>query len=124
MWTLGDAPISADITVLITPYLPVLGVIAGSILVGAFAVFNRKRGAVETRAPDVNEIWRQQAEQSAELDRERKARRRLEDFVRELQRAYRSYIWRVRGGGTTELTAQERKFFDTEPPTDEINTPG
>jgi hypothetical protein len=120
-WVYADGK-TPDLSSLITPYLPVVGILLGSILVGVFAVWNRRHGAVETRAPDVNEIWKQQAEQSAQLDLERKLRRKLEDYARDLLRTYRSYVWRVRGGGSIELTSHERRFFDIDPPTGENET--
>lgn len=100
-----------------TPFLPLLGVIAGGIVVGAFAVYNRARGAVETRAPDVNEIWRRQEAQDRALDVERRLRRRLEDLVRDLRRAFQGYVRRVQGGGSTELSHHEQKMFDASVPT-------
>lgn len=103
-----------DITLLITPYLPFLGVVAGAILVGIFSLWNRKRGAVETRAPDVNEIWVQQANQSKELDMERKARRRLENLYYDIRRAFLSYVRRVQSGGSMELTSAEKHIIESD----------
>jgi hypothetical protein len=117
MWILGEN--GTDINVLITPYLPVIGIVAGSILVGAFSVFNRKRGSIETRAPDVNEIWLQQAEQSKELDSERRVRRKLEDYSRELLIVFRAYVKRVQGGGPITLTSREHRLLEGDNPTGE-----
>lgn len=111
-----------DFTAIITPYLPLLGTILGGIVIGAFALWNRKRGAVETRAPDVNEIWQQQAYQAKELERERKMRGRLERYVDELLRVFRGYVSRVLAGGNTQLNAHERLFHDTDPPTSDVPT--
>jgi hypothetical protein len=124
MWNPSEILILADqgnigFTTVIAPYLPIAGLALAGILAGIFSTYNRKRGNVETRAPDVNEIWQQQAEQSRELDSERKARRRIEDYARELLRVFRGYVWRVRGGGSIDLTSAERKYFDNEPPTSE-----
>jgi hypothetical protein len=110
-----------EISQLITPYVPVISVILGGMVVGAFGLWNRRRGAVETRAPDVNEIWQQQAYQSAELDMERKWRRRLENWSHELIDIFRGYVRRVQSGGSTDLTPHERMFYDSDPPTSEIN---
>lgn len=109
---LTAASSESTFTEAITPYLPLLGTILGGILIGVFAIWNRRRGAVETRAPDVNEIWQQQALQSKELDAERKQRRHLEDVLRDLLYAFRSYISRVQGGGSVELTTREQKLLD------------
>jgi hypothetical protein len=62
-------------TLVVTPYLPFAGTLLGAAVVGAFAIWNRKRGNVETRAPDVNEIWQKQAHDALELDREYRWRR-------------------------------------------------
>lgn len=107
------------ITETITPYLPLIGILFGSLVVGLFAVWNRKRGNMETRAPDVNEIWQQQAKESHDLDMERRWRRRLENFAFELARVFRGYVRRVQAGGSTDLTPHERMFHDTDPPTAE-----
>jgi hypothetical protein len=111
-----------SITQVITPYLPLLGIIIGGVIVGGFGLWNRRKGNIETRAPDVNEIWQQQIYQSHELDAERKIRRRLENYVYELLRVFRAYVRRVQRGGSTELTNHERMFHDTDPPTSEIQT--
>jgi hypothetical protein len=111
-----------DITVTITPYLPLVGTVAAGLLVGAFAIYNRRKGNIETRAPDVNEIWMQQAREAAALDFERRARRRLENYVDDLLRAFRGYVRRVQRGGSTDLTTTEQKFHDEHPPTTEIST--
>jgi hypothetical protein len=103
-------------TELVTPYLPLIGTVVGAIVVGIFAMWNRRRGATENRAPDVNEIWQQQNSQSRELDLERWLRRALEDFVRDLRRAFHSYVRRVQGGGSTDLAPHEQKMFDADPP--------
>lgn len=110
-----------ELTMLVTPYLPLLGTIVGGIVIGSFAIWNRKRGAVETRAPDVNEIWVQQQYQASELEKEIKLRRRLERYVDELLRVYRGYVRRVQTGGDIHMSNHERLFYDQDPPTNEIN---
>lgn len=100
----------------ITPYLPLLSGILGAMIVGLFAIWNRRRGAVETRAPDVNEIWHQQDAQSRALDLERKMRRWLEDLLTEALRAFRGYVHRVHRGGSTELNTKELKVYETKVP--------
>lgn len=118
----GEIFVTANnISSIITPYLPLIGIVVGGIIVGAFGVWNRKRGATETRAPDVNEIWQQQIYQSHELDMERKWRRRLENYSHELKRVFVGYVRRVLAGGSTELTHHERVFYDSDPPTSEIS---
>lgn len=108
-----------SITEVITPYLPIVGTLAGAAVVGVFAIWNRRRGAIETRAPDVNEIWQQQATQSRDLDIERKLRRMLEDIVDDLKRSFRLYVGRVQSGGSAELTERERRLLNKPAPTPE-----
>lgn len=119
----GDEFLSAAeaVNLVITPYLPLIGIIVGGIILGIFNVWNRRRGAEETRAPDVNEIWQQQMIQSQELDTERKWRRRLENYSHELRRVFIGYVRRVLSGGSAELTHHEKVFYDSDPPTSEIN---
>lgn len=107
---------------IVTPYLPLLGIILGGILVGVFNAHNRRKGNIETRAPDVNAIWTQQAYQSQELDKERKLRRRIENYAWELLDVFHGYVKRVMGGGSYELTHHEKLFFSSDPPTSEIPT--
>jgi hypothetical protein len=116
---LDSAP---NVTELITPYLPLLGTLVGATVVGIFALWNRKRGSLETRAPDVNEIWQQQATQSRDLDIERKLRRMLEDLLSDLRKAFRMYVDRVQGGGSLELTDREKRLLNKPTPTpDHVN---
>lgn len=96
-------------TAFITPYLPLIITIIGGLIVGGFGIWNRRHGNIETRAPDVNEIWQQQAAEAKELDLERRLRRRLEDLLRELVRVFWLYTGRVQGGGSKELNTQEHK---------------
>lgn len=87
----------------LTPYLPLIGTILGGIVIGAFAMWNRRKGNVETKAPSVAEIW-------ARADRlERRAR-----WAYRIQDAFREYVERVRGGGSTELTVIEQAAHDIE----------
>ena len=101
----------------LTPFLPFIGTLVGAILVGGFAVWNRKRGATENRAPDVNELWTQQASQARALDGERRHRWALEDFAHDVVRAFHSYVRRVQNGGSTTLTVHEQKAHDAAVPT-------
>lgn len=111
----------SPITEVLSPYLPLIGVIFGGIVVGLFGLWNRRKGNMETRAPDVNEIWQQQAKESHELDMERRWRRRLENFAHDLLGVYRSLAKRVMAEGFV-LTKREQVFYDTDPPTSENKT--
>lgn len=110
------ADTAPTLTEAITPYLPFFGVVAGAILVGAFAVWNRRRGAVETRAPDVNEMWAKQERDARTLDAERAHRRHLENLLDTVLGSFRAYVRRVRHGGSTDLTDRERSAHDAEIP--------
>lgn len=101
----------------VTPFLPLAGVILGGIIVGLFAMHNRRRGAVENRAPDVNEIWVRQAEDQKLLDLERRLRRLLEDMYRDIRRAFIVYVGRVTTGGSCDLTSEEHELVNKPVPT-------
>lgn len=100
-------PISA-FTEALTPWLPLIGIIAGGIIVGAFGVHNRRRGAVEHRAPDVTQMW-------SETERARTLRQYFEDRFHEVRGAFRGYVRRVHTGGSIQLTEAEQKAHDLEP---------
>ena len=120
MLSLANAAEEITFTAAITPYLPLLGVAVGAILLGLFNSYNRRKGNIETRAPDVNQIWQQQQEQATQLDLERKMRRKLEDYVYSFRAMFINYVKRVQKGGSTQLTASEQKFVDKEPTTVEM----
>lgn len=85
----------------LTPYLPLLGTLLGGLIIGGFAMWNRRKGNVETKAPSVAEIW-------ARSDRlERRAR-----WAFRIQDAFREYVARVRSGGDAELNEGERAAHD------------
>lgn len=89
----------------VTPYLPLIGIAISALIVGGFAVWNRAKGNVETKAPSVAEIWARE---------ERLSRRKdwLSNVVYRLQGAFRRYVARVQSGGPTELTATEQNLLD------------
>lgn len=100
----------------ITPYLPLIGIVVGGIVMGLFGAWNRKRGATETRAPDVNESWNRAEALDLALDNERKTRRLLQDLLYDVLAAFHSYTHRVQRGGSTDLTTREQKAHDTKVP--------
>lgn len=112
-----EADTGLNFTEAITPYLPFLGTAVGFIIVGAFAVWNRKRGAIETRAPDVNEIWQKQAADSMALDGERRVRRLLEDMIYELRKLVWDIVGRVHAGGDVTLSTKEIETLNKPLPT-------
>ena len=92
----------------IIPYLPlIVGVLVVAISSGV-GVWNRRRGAVENRAPDVNEMW-------TETEKSRRARRFFEDLYFELRMFTHNYVRLVQSGGSTDLTAEERAVYDRDP---------
>lgn len=123
VYEFASDPTGATFTELITPYLPTIGLVLAGTLAGAFTLYNRKRGATEGRAPDVNEIWVRQAEDQRILDIERRARRRLEDMYERLRTVFKVYVMRVTNGGSRELSVSEQEFLNTPPPTVEYNKP-
>lgn len=99
----------ATFTEQITPYLPVLGIAVGSVLVGGFAVWNRRRGATEAKAPTVAEIW-------AREERVTRYARRLERYAELVAASFRAYAARVRTGGSVEPTGIEQMALDEDMP--------
>lgn len=110
---------AVGVTQLVTPWLPLAGIIAGGIILGIFNAHNRSKGNTETRAPDVNEAWVEARVARHESDAEHRLRIRIQNFAWELRTVYRTYVNRVQSGGSTELTGREKLFFDSEPPTEE-----
>lgn len=100
----------------ITPYMPLIVAVVGALIVGGFGLWNRRRGAVETRAPDVNEMWAKQERDARALDTERAHRRHVENVLVSVLRAFRGYVRRVVSGGSVELTESERAAHDVEIP--------
>lgn len=101
-----------NFTEVVTPYLPVIGVAVGGIVVGVFAAYNRRKGNTENRAPDVNELWQQQAADHRELVIANRLTRQLELHLGKLWEAFVAYVRRVQSGGSTELTTKEQKLID------------
>lgn len=99
---------SLSFTEALVPYLPILGTIVGGLVVGGFAVWNRRRGAVEHRAPDVTAMW-------SETERARRLHRYFEDLYFELRGAFRGYVRRVQAGGSLDLSEAEKKAHDADP---------
>lgn len=99
----------------ITPWLPLLGVIVGGLIVGAFAVYNRKHAAIEGKLPTVGEIWAEQRKLRDEVDGLRVELRRKERGIdaianafESLRSVFTSFVSRVQNGGSTSLTPDEK----------------
>jgi hypothetical protein len=94
------------------PFLPLIGVLAGGVIVGGFAVHNRRRGAVETKMPTVAEMW-------AEASKDRESRKLAEEKYSNLRQAFdalralfRGYVERTQRGGSRALTRAEQAALD------------
>ena len=117
----------------IGPFLPFLGVIVGGIIVGGFAVYNRRKGNLEVKVPSVAEVWAKQVEQGKQLDLEVNHRRDLETKVAGLERdvraanrrgdayaaalegtrnAFKTYVARIQRGGSNVLTKNEKTSLE------------
>ena len=117
----------------IGPFLPLLGVIVGGLIVGSFAVYNRRKGNAEVKVPTVAEVWAQQVAQGKLLDVETKLRRELEATVDELgkdiraanrrgdayaaalegtRNAFKTYVSRIQRGGSNTLTKNEKASLE------------
>lgn len=107
---------SLTFTEAITPFLPLLGIVVGGLIVSLFGVWNRRRGAMENRAPDVNESWVRADSLDKALDQERRLRRLLQDILHDVLRAFRGYVSRAQAGGSVELTTSELKAHSTKVP--------
>ena len=90
------------------PYWPGIVTIFGALIVGGFAMWNRKRGNVENRAPSTSESWR-------EADTARKRLRIVEDAYWLFRHTFQGYYYRVRSGGSTDLTTKEQLVIDARP---------
>ena len=88
----------------LTPWLPLIGTIAGGLLVGAFAVHNRKQGNEEQKMPTVADIWARQDRQGLELSL-------LHTAYARLRGAFSAYVFRVRSGGDWTPTEAEKRYL-------------
>lgn len=100
----------------IVPYIPLLVAVISTIGVGAFALWNRRRGAVESKQPSVSQLWEEDRKKEAELDLERSMRRWFETAFFDLRRAFRAYVDRVHESGSTTLKPFEQKALEAVPP--------
>lgn len=124
---------SLTFTEQIGPFLPLLGVLLGGLIVGGFAVYNRRKGNVEVKVPSVAEVWAKQVEQGKQLDQEIATRRQLETRVEEQGReirianrrgdayaaalegtrdAFKGYVARQQRGGSNALTKSEKASLE------------
>lgn len=85
--------------------------IGGSLIIGAWAAWNRRRNNVEVKMPSVAEMWDQQ-------EKDRHMRRVFEDLFYDVRGGWRSYWRRRPSDGSHELTSREEKIMQKEPPAD------
>lgn len=69
------------------PWLAPVLTLVGVLIVAGAGIWNRRRGATETKAPSVSEVWAESRLKSKELDGERFWRRFFEDLAHVLGRA-------------------------------------
>lgn len=92
----------------ITPYLPLIGVIVGGLIVGGFAIYNRKKGNLEVKVPSVAEAWNEARAVRAEYDDLDRKYRNLLDAYDALKRLFRGFVDRVQRRIHIELTHAEQ----------------
>lgn len=99
--------LAAEVTLTeqITPYIPLLTAAIGALIVGGFAMWNRRKGNVETKSPSVAEIWAREERLSRRV-------RWLEAAAWRIQLAFGGYVNRSRAGGSVEPTAGEQAALD------------
>jgi hypothetical protein len=103
---------------LITAALTVFGILA----MGFFNRRNNRDTAIASREPTMAQVWDRldKVEKKSErlegaLDTERTARQKAEDMLRSLRDIFIDYVDRVQGGGTSELTPEEREALKEQP---------
>lgn len=107
----------------LVPYWPGIVTLLGFFIVGAFAIWNRRRGAVEAKYPTVSEMWQEDRRKESELDIERGMRRWFENAFYDLRRALHQHIDSAHDGDTNALKPHQRKALNATPPNLEKETP-
>lgn len=126
-------PMEVTLAEQLGPFLPLIGVIVGGLIVGAFAVYNRRKNNVEVKMPSVAELWAKQVEQGEKLDQETDLRRKSDAKVDELEKkvrvadrrsdayaaalegtrnAFKAYVTRIQRGGSNTLTKNEKALLE------------
>ena len=103
----------------IGPVLGLAGIVIGGLIVGSFAIHNRRRGNVEIKMPSVAESWdeaRLAQKDARESDRKLSNLRQTFDALLQL---FRAYVYRVQHGGHIHLTAAESAALQLPDATDE-----
>lgn len=88
----------------LTPWIPVMGVVAGGIVVGFFGAWNRRRGNEESKMPTVDQIWAREERQGQQLTA-------LHTAYARLRGTFAAYVFRARNGGDTTPTETEIRFL-------------
>lgn len=88
--------------------LPFVGVALGVVATVVVAAVREKNSKV----PTIGDIWKRMDNFETELNKERRARRSL-------QSVFMSYVARVQGGGSHDLTMHERVALELEEPINE-----
>lgn len=85
-WIVLTATTPADAESLIQ-YLPIIGGIVIAAIPASVALWNRRRGAVESKQPTFTEVWAENRAVTEERDQERRMRRFFEDRFHTFGRA-------------------------------------
>jgi hypothetical protein len=86
------------------PWIPVLGALAGAVVVGLFAMHNRRAGNEETKMPTVAETWLREERQALQLAA-------LHTAYARLRATFAGYVYRARNGGPLEPTDTEAHYL-------------
>lgn len=92
-----------------------LVIVIGAIVTGIFGLLNHRTDAKSRITPTVEQIWSRLDTVEETLDRERRARVRVENRVLTLKNIFVGYVNRVQRGGKTDLTTDERLALDETP---------
>ena len=91
------------------PYLPLIGIILGGVIVGMFAAYNRSRTSSEDKIPTVAQIWAEQRAMRTEMDAQGKQLRMVtrdkdaySTAFDALRQVFLNYIHRSKGPNLTE----------------------
>lgn len=100
----------------LVPYVPIISVVIAGLIAGAWNIWNRRRGASETKQPTVSDFWNQLR---AEERRRQNAERMYEILLGlyfDLRTAFKVYFRRQQEGGSKDLTESEKDAVDVTPP--------
>lgn len=92
----------------LTPWIPVIAAVLGGAIVGVFNLIRGRQGDTSSKGPTVEQVW----SRLDRVDQKLETERGLRYFI---LRIFRAYVYRVQSGGSTDLTAEERRVIDQNP---------